>query len=173
MKYFFFIICLLFCFNGLCQEVKYNELYKDRAGAMFQKIWLHYQVQKYPGLFSENYPSGYKVSLDYFQGVNVDAKAVSFLWPFSGMFSAANVLARFPDLKAKYNQYLDTLTTGVWAYRDTTRTPVGYQAYPAMLEKSDRYYDDNALVCIDYLEAYLNTKDQKYISKAKEVLILF
>jgi hypothetical protein len=93
----------------------------------------------------------------------------SFLWPFSGMFSAANVLVRFPDLKKEYSSYLDTLTAGVWAYRDTIRSPVGYQAYPALLEKADRYYDDNALVCIDYLEAYLNTKDQAYIAKAKEV----
>lgn len=169
VKPFFFVLSLFFCLNGFSQEVKHNALYKDRADAMFQKIWQHYRVQQYPGLFSENYPSGKKVSLDYFQGANVDAKAVSFLWPFSGMFSAANVLVRYPDLKSKYNQYLDTLTTGVSAYRDTTRSPVGYQAYPATLEKSDRYYDDNALVCIDYLEAYLNTKDQKYITKAKEV----
>lgn len=136
---------------------------------MFQKIWHHYRIQKYAGLFSEYYPSGGTVSLDYFQGAKVDEKPVSFLWPFSGMFSAANVLVRYPELKPKYSKYLDSLTVGVSAYRDTTRVPVGYQAYPATLEKSDRYYDDNALVCIDYLEAYLNTKDKKYIVKAKEV----
>ncbi len=136
---------------------------------MFEKIWQHYRVKKYPGLFTEHYPSEQKITLDYFQGANVNEKTVSFLWPFSGMYSAANVLVRFPELKQKYSKYLDTLSIGVWSYRDTTRSPVGYQAFPAMLEKSDRYYDDNALVCIDYLEAYLNTKDQKYILKAKEV----
>ncbi|WP_431292280.1 glycoside hydrolase family 76 protein [Pedobacter sp. P26] len=91
------------------------------------------------------------------------------MWPFSGMFSAANVLVKYPDLRTKYTQYLDSLTTGVLAYRDTLRNPSGYQAYPVALEKADRYYDDNALVCIDYLEAYFNTKDMLYIRKAKEV----
>ncbi|MFC4211079.1 glycoside hydrolase family 76 protein [Pedobacter lithocola] len=169
MKYCFLITCLLFCLHGFSQEGKNNTLYKSRADAMFEKIWHHYRVQQYPGLFSEYYPSGKTVSLDYFQGANVDEKAVSFLWPFSGMFSAANVLIRYPDLKPKYSKYLDSLTIGVSDYRDTTRSPVGYQAYPATMEKSDRYYDDNALVCIDYLEAYLNTNDKKYISQAKEV----
>jgi len=169
MRYIIIVLSLLFGFNSYGQEVKHNSLYKDRADAMFRKIWRHYRVPQYSGLFTENYPSGSAVSLDYFQGAQVNEKAVSFLWPFSGMFSATNVLLRFPDLKKRYSTYLDTLTLGVWAYRDTTRSPVGYQAYPAKLEKADRYYDDNALVCIDYVEAYLNTKDQAYIDKAKEV----
>jgi uncharacterized protein YyaL (SSP411 family) len=169
MKYFLITVSMLFCLQGYGQDQKFNYFYKDRADAMFHKVWQYYRVQQYPGLFTENYPSGKKVSLDYFQGAQVGEKPVSFLWPFSGMFSAANVLMHFPDLKKKYSPYLDTLAIGVWAYRDTTRSPVGYQAYPANLEKSDRYYDDNALVCIDYAEAYMNTKDQKYITKAKEV----
>ncbi|WP_231460140.1 glycoside hydrolase family 76 protein [Pedobacter sp. Leaf132] len=169
MKYLFFLICISFCLRGYGQELNQNTIYKSRADAMFEKIWQHYRVKKYPGLFTEHYPSEQKITLDYFQGANVNEKTVSFLWPFSGMYSAANVLVRFPELKQKYSKYLDTLSIGVWSYRDTTRSPVGYQAFPAMLEKSDRYYDDNALVCIDYLEAYLNTKDQKYILKAKEV----
>ena len=169
MRYIIIILSFLFGFNSYGQEVKLNSLYKDRADAMFRKIWGHYRVPQSTGLFTENYPSGSAVALDYFQGAQVNEKAVSFLWPFSGMFSATNVLLRFPDLRSQYSSYLDTLTLGVWAYRDTTRSPVGYQAYPARLEKADRYYDDNALVCIDYLEAYLNTKDQAYIGKAKEV----
>ncbi len=169
MRYFFFIISFMFCFDGYGQKVKYNSVQKERADAMFRKVWQYYRVPTYPALFTENFPSGKSASLDYFQGAQVNEKAVSFLWPFSGMFSAANVLIRFPDLKQQYAGYLDTLTTGVWAYRDTTRLPAGYQAYPSGLEKSDRYYDDNALVCIDYLEAYLNTGDEAYLPKAKEV----
>lgn len=169
MRYIIIVLSFLFGFNSYGQGTLHNSLYKDRADAMFRKIWAHYRVPQYSGLFTENYPSGSAVALDYFQGAQVNEKAVSFLWPFSGMFSATNVLLRFPDLQTQYSSYLDTLTLGVWAYRDTTRSPVGYQAYPARLEKADRYYDDNALVCIDYVEAYLNTKDQAYIGKAKEV----
>jgi rhamnogalacturonyl hydrolase YesR len=169
MKYSFIILMLMFFLKGFAQGPKSNAFYKTRADLMFDKVWEHYRVPGFPGLFSENYPSGTNVNLDYFQGDKVKEKPVSFLWPFSGMFSAANVLVKFPDLKQKYQKYLDTLNRGVSAYRDTTRSPIGYQAYPVALEKSDRYYDDNALVCIDYAEAYLNTKDTAYVVKAKEV----
>lgn len=155
--------------KGYSQDLKSSEFYGKRADMMFDKVWNHYRLAKYPGLFSEHFPSGAHVNLDYFQGAEVKEKPVSFLWPFSGMFSAANVLIKKPEFRKKYARYLDTLSKGIWAYRDTTRKPVGYQAYPATLEKSDRYYDDNGLVCIDYSEAYLNTKDTAYLHKAKEV----
>lgn len=164
-----YILILLFSGNVYAQQTARKNIYQARAEEMFAKIWKHYRVVGYTGLFSENYPSGTTVNLDYFQGAGVKEKKVSFLWPFSGMFSAANVLVKYPGLKAHYTEYLDSLTTGVLAYRDTLRSPVGYQAYPVALEKADRYYDDNALMCIDYMEAYFNTKNPMYITKAKEV----
>ncbi|MCX2574160.1 glycoside hydrolase family 76 protein [Pedobacter sandarakinus] len=169
MKYILLVSILFLSLKGSAQKAYYNELYAQRADSMFVKIWNYYHIKQYPGLFTENYPSGKNVALDYFQGAQVNEKPVSFLWPFSGMFSAANVLIRFPKLKVRYTKFLDTLTHGVLAYRDTSRLPVGYQAYPAKLEKADRYYDDNALVCIDYAESFLNTGDASYIPKAKEV----
>lgn len=169
MKYLFISTMLLLCGHSHAQRAAIANPEKIKADAFFDKVWTMYRLKKHPGLFSEHYPSGEKADLDYFQGSNVKEKEVSFLWPFSGMFSAANVLIRYPDLKEKYARYLDTLATGVWVYRDTTRKPVGYQAYPATLEKSDRYYDDNALVCIDYCEIFLNTKNPIYSTKAKEV----
>lgn len=155
--------------KSYAQHLKSSSFYKQRADVFFEKVWKNYRLEQHPGLFGEHFPAGEKVDLNYFQGSDVKEKEVSFLWPFSGMFSSANVLVRYPDLKNKYVRYLDTLTTGVWAYRDTTRVPVGYQAYPATMEKSDRYYDDNALVCIDYAEAYFNTQDTLYVRKAREV----
>ncbi|RZJ76531.1 MAG: hydrolase [Flavobacterium sp.] len=169
MKNLLIIILVVLSGKGYAQHFQSSEFYKQRANVFFEKVWANYRLKKHPGLFSEHFPNGEKVELDYFQGSNVKEKEVSFLWPFSGMFSAANVLVRYPDLQKKYAKFLDTLTIGVWTYRDTTRMPTGYQAYPATLEKSDRYYDDNALVCIDYAEAYFNTKDAQYVDKAKEV----
>ncbi|WP_290243990.1 glycoside hydrolase family 76 protein [Pedobacter aquatilis] len=169
MRYLFILIFLCCTQTIFAQKIKSAAEYKQRADQMFEKVWRLYRVSAYTGLFSEHYPSGNKTELDYFQGEGVKEKEVSFLWPFSGMFSAANVLVRYPDLSSTYKKYLDTLATGVWKYRDTTRMPVGYQAYPATLEKSDRYYDDNGLVCIDYCEAYLNTKNIVLKNKAEEV----
>jgi uncharacterized protein YyaL (SSP411 family) len=120
-------------------------------------------------LFLENYPSTKNDTITYVEGGSVKEKAVSFLWPFSGVFSATNVLLKIPGQRNKYRPFLDTLVTGVEKYRDAKRSPVGYQAYPAIFEKSDRYYDDNGLVGIDYSEAYLNTRDLRYLNRAKEV----
>ncbi len=143
--------------------------YKQRAETMFQLVWKRYRVTKFTGLFSEHYPTGNDDSLNYFQGDAVKEKEVSFLWPFSGIFTATNILMRAPGLKAKYKPYQDSLVIGIEQYHDTLRKPAGYQAYPVRFEKADRYYDDNGLVGIDYMESYFNTRNPMYLQRAKAV----
>jgi rhamnogalacturonyl hydrolase YesR len=157
--------------NYLVTQAQQNKsaVYLKRAETMYANIWKDYRVPAYTGLFSENFPSNKNDSLTYMQGGNVGEKPVSFLWPFSGVFSATNMLMKIPSLKTKYKRYNDTLVLGIEQYRDELRKPMGYQAYPVKLEKSDRYYDDNGLVGIDYMEAYFNTKNPLYLSRAKEV----
>jgi mannose/cellobiose epimerase-like protein (N-acyl-D-glucosamine 2-epimerase family) len=142
---------------------------RQRAEKMYQLIWEHYRVKKYIGLLSENFPADTQTKLDYFQGDAVKQKEVSFLWPFSAMMSATNALLHIPGERKHYLNYLDSLTAGMEAYKDSVRKPAGYQAYPAGLEHSDRYYDDNGLVGIEYAEAYRNTKDPAYLQKAETV----
>ena len=141
----------------------------NRAQDIYTKIWQYYRVPAYKGLFSENYPSDNSGKVDYLQGDKVNARAVSFLWPFSGMMSATSALMRNSAVKNKYHVYLDSLVTGIEKYRDTTRTPTGYQAYPVMFEHSDRYYDDNGLVGTEYIEAYFNTYNPLYLDRTKTV----
>lgn len=143
--------------------------YLQRAENMYANVWKHYRVPVHSGLFTENFPSKGADTLTYMEGGGVKEKAVSFLWPFSGMFSATNVLLKIPSLSKKYIPYLDSLVIGMEKYKDTIRSPAGYQAYPVVFEKADRYYDDNGLVGIDYMESYLNTKDAVYLHRAKEV----
>ncbi|OLY91838.1 Glycosyl hydrolase family 76 [Cnuella takakiae] len=142
--------------------------YLKRAETIYANVWKHYRVRDHAGLFSENFPSGKKDTLTYMEGGGVQEKAVSFLWPFSGMLSATNVLLQVPEVRNKYKPYLDTCVIGMEQYRDTSRSPVGYQAYPPRFEKSDRYYDDNGLVGIDYMESYFNTKNPVYLHRAEE-----
>lgn len=144
-------------------------IYLQRAEKLYSKIWRLYRTPGCTGLFSENFPSKHSDTLTYFQGGGVKEKEVSFLWPFSGMFSATNVLLKFPSQRQKYLSYLDTLVIGVEKYRDTSRSPYGYQAYPVEFEKSDRYYDDNGLVGIEYMESFFNTGDSTYLKRACEV----
>jgi rhamnogalacturonyl hydrolase YesR len=158
------------CLASCSAQQKYTAAdYRQRADGIYSNIWKRYRVPGQKGLFSENYPSSKKDTLNYFQGEAVKEKEVSFLWPFSGVFSATNVLMKVPGLKAKYKTYQDSLVMGVEQYHDMVRKPAGYQAYPVKFEKADRYYDDNGLVGIDYMESYLNTRDPLYLQRAKDV----
>lgn len=150
------------------QSPKPSAVYLSRAREAYVNVWNRYRVPAY-SLFSENYPSNHTDSLTYMQGGGVKEKAVSFLWPFSGLFSATNVLLKTPSERTTQLRYLDSLVVGMETYRDTSRSPVGYQAYPVQFEKADRYYDDNGLVGIDYMEAYLTTRNPLYLNRAKAV----
>lgn len=165
----FLIAVLTLSTAGVLHAQDTPSIYLQRAQDMYAKVWQRYRVAGETGLFTENFPSKGADTLTYMQGGGVKEKPVSFLWPFSGMYSATNVLLKIPSLHKKYLRYLDGLSTGMEAYKDTIRKPPGYQAYPAKFEKADRYYDDNGLVGIDYMEAYLNTKKPVYLARAKAV----
>jgi len=157
------MICMVFPLKAKTSKTPYL----DKAEFMFQKVWNMYRVQEH-GLFSEYYPNSYKPDLTYFQdNTGKKAQEVSYLWPMSGVFSSTNVLM---EIKArKYKPFQDSMITAIEYYYDVTRTPPGYQAYPGKFEKSDRYYDDNGLVGIDYIDAYNSSKNPQYLAKAKEV----
>lgn len=162
------VLVLMGCSVLMLNAKNRKTPYLDKAEYMFQKVWSMYRVPKY-GLFSEYYPNSYKPDLTYFQdNTGKTAKEVSYLWPMSGVFSSTNVLMEIN--KNKYKPFLDSMVTAVECYYDTVRTPSGYQAYPVKLENADRYYDDNGLVGIDYIDAYNVTKNKAYLQKAKEIL---
>jgi len=162
------IICLLFSTQANCQNKQKEsyQMYKNRAESFYDLVYGLYYLPKY-NLFSEYYPNTNQPNLNYFNDGEKSAKEVSFLWPFSGMTSAINVLYKID--KKKYSTSLKNLIEAQKLYRDTIRKPYGYQAYPIQFEKSDRYYDDNGLVGIDFIEAYANTKEANYLKDAKEV----
>lgn len=141
--------------------------YKDKADEMFTLVWENYSVPQY-GLFSEYYPGNAQVNLDYFDDGVHQSQETSFLWPLSGLTSSAIYLAGIdPDT---YMPYLEKSIEALEKYYDTTRVPFGYQAYPTALDHVDRYYDDNGLVGIDYIEAYKITHTPAYLEKAKQIL---
>lgn len=161
------ILALMGCSVLMLSAKSRKTPYLDKAEYMFQKVWSMYRVTKY-GLFSEYYPNSYKPDLTYFQdNTNKKAQEVSYLWPMSGVFSSTNILMGI-DAK-KYKCFQDSMISAIKCYYDTSRTPSGYQAYPVKFEKSDRYYDDNGLVGIDYIDAYDISKNPQYLAKAKEV----
>ena len=154
------------CLSFLNAQQKKN-VYLDRAEEIFSLVWDKYRVPKHL-LFSEYYPNSYKPDLNYFQGDVQQAKEVSYLWPMSGVFSSVTVLMETNS--TKYKPYLDSMVVAVEQYLDKTRTPYGYQAYPSKFEKVDRYYDDNGLVGIDYIDSYNVTQNPVYLQRAKDVM---
>lgn len=164
------VLLLFFQLPAAAQKKATSKIdadYAKRAEQFFVKVWNFYRVPKY-GLFSEYYPQKHHDSLTYMQQGSVQSKEVSYLWPFSGMFASTSILMQLPGKKAKYRPYMDSLVTAIEKYRDTTRSPVAYQAYPSFLEKVDRYYDDNGLVGIDYLHAYEVDPRPAYLDRAKD-----
>src|SRR3569833_408111 len=88
-------------------------IYRQRADSMYARVWTLYKTAAYPHLFSENYPSSKTDSLTYMQGDKVKEKEVSFLWPYSGIFSATNAMMRIPGEQKKYQPYLDSVAVGM------------------------------------------------------------
>lgn len=139
----------------------------SRAMYMYHRVWTLYRVSQY-GLFSEYYPAKEDTTVTYLQGPSGHVNKVSYLWPLSGLFFATNALMEFKKERKQYQPYLDSMAMAFEKYRDTTRKPAGYQAYPPVLQKADRYYDDNGLVSLAYTHAYLNTHRGVYLQRAEE-----
>lgn len=159
-----FVLLLL----AACSQKQPKETpYIDRAEELFQSVWSKYRVPQY-GLFAEYYPNTYKPDLTYFQDSTHKAQETSYLWPMSGIFSAVNLLAECDP--QKYAAYQDSMVMAVEKYYDNKRVPAGYQACPVQFKKVDRYYDDNGLVGIDYIDAYFSSGKVAYLNKAKEVM---
>lgn len=165
MKKIVFTILSAACILS-CRTTPVQTPDKDRAEEMFKRVWELYRVPQY-GLFSEYYPNSYRPDLTYFNDSTRQAQEVSFLWPMSGVFSSAVALASIDD---KYIPYVDSMAVAVEQYYDAGRVPFGYQAYPVRFGKVDRYYDDNGLVGIDYIDSYKVTKNPAYLEKAKHVM---
>jgi len=166
MKKGLLLLLIVFMLKPIVQAQP-KDTYLQQANEVFQLVWNKYRVPEH-GLFAEYYPNSHKPDITYFQEEGHKAQEVSYLWPMSGIFSSVNVLMEL-DPKT-YKPYLDSMVFAVEQYLDKTRKPHGYQAYPSKFETVDRYYDDNGLVGIDYIDAYMVTANTSYLRKAKEVM---
>ncbi|NDV82613.1 glycoside hydrolase family 76 protein [Bacteroides sp. 51] len=168
MKHTIYILTTLILVTACAPRMQSTDAtYLDKAESMFALVWDKYRVPQY-GLFAEHYPNDYKPNLDYFQDGTRTAQETSYLWPMSGVFSSVILLAEInPE---KYTPYLDSMVVAVEKYYDDQRIPPGYQAYPVQFGQVDRYYDDNGLVGIDYIDSYAVTRNPLYLERARQVM---
>lgn len=166
----FFSFLLIGCISGNeGNEAKIQRTdYLDRAETTLDSIYKNYSVEN-TCLLRENYPFDDKYIATYLASGEQEnlPNPYSYLWPYSGTFSAVSAL-----LDATSDQkYLDILTSkvlpGLEEYFDEKRTPFAYASYISSAPLSDRFYDDNVWLGIDFCDVYALTGNDKYLDKAK------
>lgn len=126
--------------------------------------------EKETELLRENYPFDKGYSASYLAEADTGAqKHFAYLWPFSGTFSGVNALMKTTGDK-KFLEIIESKTLpALYKYYDTRRMPPAYASYLNNAPLSDRFYDDNVWIGIDFLELHAQTADKTYLEKAKEV----
>lgn len=141
----------------------------SRAQETLDSIYKYYSIHD-SQLLREHYPYKDDYKADYLGGGENSNKAnpYAYLWPYSGSLSAT--VALYENTKSK--QVLKNIDTkvlvGLAEYFDT-RKPVGYASYVNSAPQSDRFYDDNVWLGIDFTDLYLLTKEKQYLDKALEI----
>ena len=140
----------------------------DRARQTLDSLYLNYSVDN-SSLLRENYPFDEEHTVTYLaseEQANIPNQ-FSYLWPYSGTFSAVNALFEATHDK-KYKKLLDSrVLPGLEEYFDTQRVPNAYSSYIRTAPASDRFYDDNVWLGIDFTDTYQMTQEQKYLDKAQ------
>lgn len=140
----------------------------DKARQTLDSLYGHYSVDN-TSLLRENFPFQEKYKATYLasEDQSNQPNPYSYLWPYSGTFSAVNSLLETTKDK-KYREMLDNrVLPGLEEYFDVTRTPHAYSSYIHTAPASDRFYDDNIWLGIDFTDLYQMTKEPKYLDKAQ------
>lgn len=140
------------------------------ADSLLNNIVTLYNVEKH-GLLMETYPANPDNQVTYLAEGSAQKKnqEVAFLWPYSGMLSGCVSLYKTTG-DVKYKTILENrILPGLEQYWDTIRKPFCYQSYPMFNGESDRFYDDNDWLAIDFCDYYELTKKREYLEKAEEL----
>lgn len=153
--------------SGFQSSSENNDLI--RAKSTLLQIFSLYKIGR-DHLLIETYPYKSDNKDRYLAGDDTLAgQRVAYLWPTSGVFSGVNALLKATGDK-QYRQMLDkTVLPGLEQYYDSLRKPACYQSYITSVGKSDRYYDDNVWLALDFCESYMLTGKHKYLKKSIEI----
>lgn len=142
-----------------------------RAAQTLDSIYTHYSVEG-SCLLRENYPSGFGDYTATYLATQPTGgpNPFSYLWPYSGSFSAVNALLEATG-DTRYQKLLEErVLPGLEEYYDTTRQPEAYASYIHTAPPSDRFYDDNIWLGIDFTDLYMQCPaEKKYLQKAQTI----
>ena len=139
----------------------------SRAEQMRTTLYTLYDVDDTP-LLAENYPIDPAARATYLaEGADNQVNKYSYLWPYSGTLSMMSALYEVTG-DAEHLQFIDSdVIAGLDMYFDTTRTPYAYSSYVTVGE-SDRFYDDNIWLVIDFVDLYRASGEKKYLERAEQ-----
>lgn len=166
----FFSLIISICAFSNCNKKEASNIpsNKERARLTLDFLYQNYSAPN-TNLLRENYPFDEAYMATYLASSEQanTPNQYSYLWPYSGTFSAVNALFEATNDK-KYQQILDTkVLPGLEEYFDLKRNPPGYASYINTAPRSDRFYDDNVWLGIDFTDTYMMTNEPKYLDKAK------
>nr|WP_106830194.1 glycoside hydrolase family 76 protein [Parabacteroides pacaensis] len=166
------LLCVALSLSAYSQNSKEKQPAPDItiADSLLMNILARYNVEKH-GLLSETYPVNPDNQVTYLAEGTAQKKnqEVSFLWPYSGMLSGCVSLYKTTGDK-KYKDILEKrILPGLEKYWDNKRKPFCYQSYPMFNGESDRFYDDNDWLAIDFCDYYALTRNAKYLKKAEQL----
>lgn len=164
---FIFSICLTGCVvkdkkNGRIE----NNICLERAQILLDSLYRNYSI---PGsyLLLETFPFDKASEKIFVNGQNSFPKEYSYLWPYSGTFSAVNALWEVTREGNTYKLLEEKILPGLDKYYDVKRTPNAYASYVTSVHQSDRYYDDNIWLGIEFINLFMSTNKKTYLSKAQ------
>ena len=167
--YLFFILSFIHC--GSPREKKVSETVHQQPGVVADSILdriLELYAVPHHGLLTETYPVNPNHQVDYLAdgSAQKQKQEVSFLWPYSGVISG--VVSLYKETKdSTYLSLLEgRLLPGLDKYFDASRQPAAYQSYPVFAGHSDRFYDDNVWLALDFCSLYESTGNTTYLDKA-------
>lgn len=147
-----------------------NDKYLLIADSILYNVLDLYAVSDH-GLLAETHPVNPNHQVSYLAEGSVQKKEqeVSFLWPYSGIISGTISLYETTNDDKYLSLLQHQLLPGLDRYWDTTREPYSYQSYPMFAGHSDRFYDDNVWIALDFCTLYEITQDKQYLDRAEEL----
>lgn len=166
------LICAI-SFSSCASEAKFAKAPNlVRAQQTLDSLYQNYSAPN-TCLLRENYPLDEAYTATYLAASPQSSlpNPYSYLWPFSGTFSAVNATLEASG-DNKYKKMLDSkVLPGLEAYFDAHRKPCAYASYISANQAptSDRFYDDNIWLGIDFTDTYQLTHETKYLNKAEMI----
>ncbi len=137
-----------------------------RARQTLSSVYAHYDAG-YGNLFNETYPYQEGTRVTYLAEVDtLQGRRVAYLWPTSGLFSSLNALLHATGDLEYETMLKEVILPGLENYFDESRMPACYQSYIVQAGKSDRFYDDNIWLALDFLDAFTLTGNEAYLQKS-------